>query len=93
MKPHNATLLFAAGAMTTLSACSPYPRTEADFGNSVRHMISSQAVVSGPVDNTPVETGDGQRLNGVIEAYRGDVTRESGSPAPLSITFGGGTPQ
>src|SRR5690606_15361851 len=54
-----------SGILVALSACSAYPRTEADFGNSVRHMVSSQRVVTGPVDPDPVETGDGQRLNSV----------------------------
>jgi hypothetical protein len=93
MKSQNAKILLVLAGTATLSACSAYPRTEAEFGNSVRHMINSQAIVNGPVDTAPVETGDGQRLNGVLEALRTDVTRESSGPPPVQVTFGSGTPQ
>jgi hypothetical protein len=93
MKSQNARTLLGLAAMATLGACTAYPRTEADFGNSVRHMINSQAIVNGPVDTAPVETTDGQRLNGVLEAFRTDVTRESSGPPPVTVSFGSGLPQ
>jgi hypothetical protein len=93
MKTQSTRVVLGAAAIATLSACNAYPRTEADFGNSVRHMVERQAIANGPVDTTPVDTTDGQRANSVIEALRTDVTRESSGPPPVSITFGSGTPQ
>jgi hypothetical protein len=93
MKLHASLLFLAAATTGTLSACSPYPRTEASFGDSVRHMISSQTVTNGPVDPSPVEEGDGQRINGVLEGLRNDVSRDEQGPAPVAITFGSGMPQ
>jgi hypothetical protein len=58
-------------ALAALAGCSAYPKTAADFGNSVRHMVSSQTVTpSKPVDTAPVETGDGERVAHVLEDYR-----------------------
>ncbi|HEX9877800.1 MAG TPA: hypothetical protein VGC50_14200 [Gammaproteobacteria bacterium] len=84
--------LSALPVIAALAACAAYPRTEADFGNSVRHMVRSQTVVTGPVDTAPVESGDGERLNGVLEAYRTDVSRTEEAPPPVAVQFGG-TPQ
>jgi hypothetical protein len=86
-----AVLVLAGTAV--LTACAAYPRTEADFGNSVRHMVRSQTVATGPVDTAPVETGDGERANGVLEAYRTDVSRTDAPAPPVSVQFGGGAPQ
>jgi hypothetical protein len=62
-------------ALIALAGCSAYPNTKADFGNSVRQMVRAQTSESGPVDSSPVETGDGQRLENVLKALRSDVTR------------------
>lgn len=75
------------------TACSPYPRTESSFGDSVRHLVSSQAVATGPVDSSPVETGDGERLNAVLEALRTDVSRGDEPATPLLVDFGAGASQ
>jgi hypothetical protein len=75
-------------APVALSACAAYPRTEADFGNSVREMISAQTANPGPADPAAPEEGDGERLNSVVEAYRSDVSR-AGQPAQnVSVSFG-----
>lgn len=72
-----------------LTACSAYPRTEADFGNSVREMIRAQTANPGPADPAAPETGDGERLNTVVEAYRTDVSRGDQASQPVSVSFGG----
>ena len=84
--------MVALPGILAATACSPYPRTEADFGDSVRHMVTSQAVPAA-VDRNPPETGDGDRLNAVLQAYRGDVSRGEESPAPLVVGFGAGASQ
>lgn len=71
----SAALFAAAGCVTT----DPNA-VEADFGNSVRHMRQAQiANPSSPVDNDPIDHGDGQRINGAIDVYRKSV----GNPAAV----------
>jgi hypothetical protein len=82
----NTTRLFALSALAVVAGCSAYPDTKADFGNSVRHMVSSQTVDPGPVDASPVETGDGQRLDGVLEDYRSGAVSASDLDEP-SVEF------
>ncbi len=76
-----------------LAACSAYPSTEADFGNSVEHMVRSQRMPTDPVDAEPLETGDGQRIDAVLEAYRTDVSRGDAGAPPVNVSFGSGLPQ
>ena len=90
---NNSRLWLALIALAGLVACSAYPRTEADYGNSVEHMVRSQRVPTGPVNTDPVETGDGQRIDNVIEAYRADVSRTDAPAPPVSVQFGSGAPQ
>lgn len=90
---NNSRLWLALVALAGLVACSAYPRTEADYGNSVEHMVRSQRVPTGPVNPDPVETGDGQRIDNVLEAYRTDVSRTEEPAPPVSVNFGAGTPQ
>lgn len=71
-----------------LCACTAYPRTEADFGNSVRQMISAQTANPGPADLAAPEEGDGERLNTVVEAYRTDVSRGGAASQNVAVTFG-----
>lgn len=83
----------AVAGAAILTACA-YPYVENDFGESVRHMQRRQAVTSGPVDTTPVTTGDGQRIVSVLEALRSDVTRgDGGTEQPVTVQFGAGSPQ
>ena len=89
----NSKLFLALVALAGLVACSAYPRTEADYGNSVEHLVRSQRVPTGPVDPAPLETGDGQRIDGVLDAYRTDVSRTDAPAPPVSVQFGAGTPQ
>lgn len=58
-----------------LSACAQTPLEE-DFGNSVRSMISAQTLNPEPEAGDP-ESGDGQRLEGVLGDYRGTVTKRT----------------
>lgn len=90
---NNSRLWLALIALAGLAACSAYPRTEADYGNSVEHMVRSQRMPTGPVNPDPVETGDGQRIDNVLEAYRTDVSRADAPPPPVSVEFGSGTPR
>jgi len=85
-------LSVVCAAIAIVVACSAYPRTEAEFGNAVRHMVRSQTVPA-PADTTPVQQGDGERQDNVLEAYRSDVSRDASPPPPVSIQFGGGAPQ
>ena len=75
-------------APVALSACAVYPRTEADFGNSVRQMISAQTANPGPADPAAPAEGDGERLNTVVEVYRADVSRGDQAPQNVSVSFG-----
>jgi hypothetical protein len=88
MKTGNVKGMLGVCGAALLAGCSAYPGTEADFGNSVRHMVASQTVNPGPVDPSPVETGDGDRLNSVLEAYRSDVSRAETLPPPVVVGFG-----
>ena len=71
-----------------LCACSAYPETEADFGNSARQMVRAQKVYTGPVDPAPVEGNDGQRLEPVLQAYRENVTQPEQADPPVLISLG-----
>lgn len=66
--------LSAIVVMAVMSGCASDNRTgtERDFGNSVRNMVSKQT--ANPYPPQPgEETGDGQRLETVLEAYRKDA--------------------
>ncbi len=71
-----------------LVGCTAYPTTEDDFGESVRHLIRTQKVYTGPPDASPVEGGDGDRLNNVLEVYRTDVSAPEEVQQPLVISVG-----
>ena len=80
----SAALLAAAGCATT----DPNA-VEQDFGNSVRHMRQAQiANPSAPADNDPIDHGDGQRINGAIEAYRTGVADRATVKEDLVIGVG-----
>jgi type IV pilus biogenesis protein CpaD/CtpE len=62
----------AATALILINGCGA-TATERDFGNSAQALISGQTadpMASMQPDPDPIATGDGQRLNGVIEGYR-----------------------
>ena len=68
-------ILLSAVSMTALilvQGCGA-TATERDYGNSARALIDGQTANPMAVmvpDPEPIATGDGQRLEGVIEAYR-----------------------
>ena len=67
-------LLSAASlvALVLIQGCGA-TATERDFGNSARAMIEGQTANPMAVmvpDPEPVATGDGQRLKGVVDAFR-----------------------
>ena len=82
------TTLSALILATAIAGCNAYPTVERDFGNSVRHMVQSQQVTSGPVSLEPVEGGDGDRLNAAFEVYRSDVSRPEQPGQSVSIDIG-----
>lgn len=69
---------FGAAALV-LAGCSGEPtQTQTNFGVSVRQMIQAQTADPSTLTNTsdePIDGGDGQRAEAVLEAYRTDVTK------------------
>ncbi len=78
MKSRLTTTLLVGSTLTLLSGCSAYPTTESEFGDSVRQMVRSQTVFVA-VEDAPVQTGDGQRLEAVLEVYRENAPPEADS--------------
>ena len=77
-----------AVSLLMLAACTSDPQNvEADYGNSVRHMVEAQtANPSAPADSAAIDHGDGTRVNAAVEVYRKpagdayqDVSRVSGA--------------
>lgn len=85
MKSRLTTTLLVGSTLTLLSACSAYPTTESEFGDSVRQMMRSQKVFA-VVDEAPVQTGDGQRLEAVLEGYRQNAPAEDTTSTQLTQT-------
>jgi hypothetical protein len=74
------------------AACNPYPRLEADFGESVRHMVTSQQVNPDATEAEPVLSGDAQRIDRVLGVYRTDVSQPSTSQQqPVTLQIGSTT--
>jgi len=65
-----------SGCLFALAGCATGPTTvENDFGDSVRQMTQAQtANPAAPVDNNPIDHGDGPRINATVEAYRKGVS-------------------
>lgn len=77
MKSHN--ILAALGIAALLAGCANTPTAvESNFGASVRNMIEAQtydpSTLSAPSTDV-IESGDGQRLEAVLDAYRTDVAK------------------
>ena len=70
MKLVKTTLLVAL--IGGLGACASH-QTESDFGNSVKKMIAEQTA-NPDAQHESIEQGDGQRLERVVEDYRGNVS-------------------
>lgn len=76
----------------TISGCAGTgpKNVERDYGNSVRQMIAGQTLdpsTAAKPDPDAVDSGDGERLNNVLETYRGDVAKpeEVGQPIVISV--------
>jgi hypothetical protein len=76
------------GCAAVLIGCSATPTTDDEFGDSVRQMVRSQKVFVA-VDEAPVSSGDGQRLETVLEGYRSNETQTVTEP-PASILINAG---
>ena len=70
------------------AACSPYPRLEAEFGDSVRQMVRAQQVNPDATEAEPVMSGDGQRIDRALGVYRSGVSQP---PAQQPISLQGGS--
>ena len=85
---HKSIIVLALGfASLLLGACASSPeQVERDFGNSVRNMVRSQtldpATANRPATE-PVDHGDGQRIDNVMDAYRQDVAKPEKVSEPL----------
>ena len=73
------TTLLVASSLMLIIGCATSPTTDDEFGDSVRQMTRSQKVFV-PVDETPVQQGDGQRLETVLEGYREAPPADGGAP-------------
>ena len=64
--------------ISLLSACADTPVADADYGNSVRHMVQAQtydpAAARNPPELAPEQT-DGARLENAMDVYRKDVAK------------------
>jgi type IV pilus biogenesis protein CpaD/CtpE len=69
-------IIAVSGSLFAVAGCASGPSTvENDFGNSVRHMTQAQvANPAAPVDNDPIDHGDGPRINAAIDVYRKSVS-------------------
>lgn len=86
------TLSTSIGFLVLVSACTSTDpvRVEQDFGNSVRHMVSSQlydpAAALNPAVEPPTEF-DGNKGEGVLESYRNDVAQPKQVERPIAINI------
>ena len=81
-------LIFAIALAATAGCANQESATESDFGNSVRSMIQAQTMNPQEAllpDPEPVDYGNGERLNNVLDAYKGDVSSPSGSSTSMPI--------
>ena len=87
------TLTLMALAAAAVSGCASTGPTNVaqDYGNSVRQMIAGQtldpATAANP-DPEAVDSGDGERLNAVLETYRTDVSEPEAVGQPIVISVG-----
>jgi len=83
MKSRKKLLLLVGTTLSMVIGCAASPNTDREFGNSVRQTVRSQQVYV-PADEGPVEGGDGQRLETVLDGYR-QPAPATGSPPSSSI--------
>jgi len=94
MKIHN--ILAALGIAALVAGCAnttPKPTAvESNFGNSVRNMIEAQtydpSTLSSPSTDV-IESGDGQRLEAVLDAYRTDVAKPESVGQSIDVNLAG----
>lgn len=79
MSSYSKTLLVLASTWW-LTGCA-VSQTEAEFGNSVRHVMARQQIApSGPLKaDEPIQSGEGRRLENVTTVYQTYV----GDPTPV----------
>ena len=84
----------AFGAAVLLLAGSAETRTEREFGDSVRSVMSKQIAdphAAALPSSDPVTGGHAGRLESVIEAHGSDVSNTDGINEPVSIEIGSGS--
>ena len=85
-------ILMTVMAGLALGACASGPENvEKDFGNSVRQMVTAQTLdpaAAAMPDRDAIDTGDAERLNSVLEAYRADVAKPDDVGQPIVISVG-----
>jgi hypothetical protein len=84
-------ILGTAALAVSLGACAP-SLTEQHFGDSVRQMVRAQAYDPSTLDapsEEAIDSTDGPLLEGVLEAYRGDVARREPVGNDIVINVGG----
>jgi hypothetical protein len=81
----------AVFALMSISGCESTTGTERDFRNSVHMMVQSQTADPSAAmlpDPNAIDSGDGERLNHVIETYREpapEVTRPEIESNPFAF--------
>lgn len=88
---HAINLLTVALLLVVTSGCTNQSVVERDFGNSVRHVVRSQTldpIATVAPDPDPVEYGDGQRLEAVLDSYREDVAKPKDIGQDIVIQVG-----
>ncbi len=82
------TTLLVASSLMLIVGCATSPTTDDEFGDSVRQVVRSQKVFV-PVDEAPVQQGDGQRLEAILEGYREGPPADGAAPSQtISISTG-----
>jgi len=76
--------------LAAIGGCETTPTaTETDYGNSVRSMVCNQTLNPEPADTSPVDSGDGARVQNAIDVYRKDVAQPESVKKDLVIGVGG----
>jgi len=75
--------------LSTACAWDDQTATERDFGNSVRSMIANQTANPEPAAPDS-ESGDGPRLEAVLESYRADAGSRHAIDREISVAPSGG---
>ena len=75
--------------LSTACAWDDQTATERDFGNSVRSMIANQTANPEPAAPDS-ESGDGPRLEAVLESYRADAGSRQAIDREIIVAPSGG---